>query len=90
MERGDGGLLFDAVFDNETVEIPAIFHQRGLDELMVSVGSSGMGLPFHNHAAAWQRVVSGEKLFLFLCGNFDIMVVHVFPQLCTTHGPCPM
>ena len=25
-----------------------------------------MGLPFHNHAAAWQRVVSGEKLFLFI------------------------
>ena len=32
----------------------------------LSIGASGVGLPWHNHEAAWEAVVHGRKLFLLL------------------------
>ena len=46
--------------------VPPLMHEAGLNDTILSVGAAGAGLPFHNHAAAWQSVVHGQKLFLLL------------------------
>lgn len=70
MSAPESGLLFDSI-SKEAVEaagidIPSVLTDRGLDDIILSVGGKKKGLPFHNHAAAWQTVLSGRKLFLFL------------------------
>eukprot|EP00041_Stephanoeca_diplocostata_P017721 m.363288 g.363288 ORF g.363288 m.363288 type:complete len:607 (-) comp20798_c0_seq9:408-2228(-) len=75
MHADDGGLLFDNLFgkgsggvsdgDNALASVPVQLQGLNLDEMHLSVGASRQGLPFHNHAAAWQTVVAGgAKLFL--------------------------
>jgi hypothetical protein len=34
------------------------------EHLMLSIGATGQGYPFHNHGAAWETVVIGHKLVL--------------------------
>eukprot|EP00039_Didymoeca_costata_P004070 m.71173 g.71173 ORF g.71173 m.71173 type:complete len:572 (+) comp12220_c0_seq1:163-1878(+) len=62
----NSGLLFENVQASKSWKIPPIFKKTGLGQTILSVGSAGQGLPFHNHAYAWQSTVIGAKLFLFL------------------------
>ena len=45
---------------------PPVFRQRSLTQKVLSVGASGVGLAMHNHGEAWESVVVGAKLWLFL------------------------
>jgi hypothetical protein len=64
---GREGLLFDeGLGQAHDWSIPPVFAQAGLNDTVVSVGAAGQGLPFHNHASAWQTVVVGRKAFLLL------------------------
>ena len=72
MMKPDGGLLFDEI-DLASAQVAFDINESqanpfgGLsNDLILSVGGPEKGLPFHNHAAAWQTVISGRKLFLFL------------------------
>eukprot|EP00040_Diaphanoeca_grandis_P030154 m.177793 g.177793 ORF g.177793 m.177793 type:complete len:589 (+) comp31910_c0_seq2:233-1999(+) len=66
MDQRNGGVLFDSMLGKDGYQIPSRFKTNGVDEMLLSIGPSKLGLPFHNHAAAWQTVISGEKLFFFL------------------------
>ena len=72
MLKPHGGLLFDKINQASAQAAFGINHSRaspfwGLStDIILSMGGPEQGLPFHNHAAAWQTVVSGKKLFLFL------------------------
>jgi hypothetical protein len=46
--------------------IPPLFARAGMTDPIVSIGPAGAGLPFHNHASAWQTTVVGRKAFLLL------------------------
>ena len=64
---GREGLLFDSSLGRGKYwETPPLFQAAGLNDTVVSVGAAGQGLPFHNHASAWQTVVIGRKAFLLL------------------------
>lgn len=64
---GREGLLFDrGLGEKRDWAIPPIFARTGLNDTVVSVGAAGQGLPFHNHASAWQTIVVGRKVFLLL------------------------
>ena len=64
---GREGLLFDeSLGQAHDWSIPPVFARAGLNDTVVSVGAAGQGLPFHNHASAWQTVVVGRKAFLLL------------------------
>jgi hypothetical protein len=64
---GREGLLFDkGLGQAHDWSIPPVFARAGLNDTVVSVGAAGQGLPFHNHASAWQTVVVGRKVFLLL------------------------
>ena len=64
---GREGLLFDSgVGQPGEWDVPPLFAAAGLDDSVVSVGPAAQGLPFHNHATAWQTVVLGRKAFLLL------------------------
>lgn len=41
---------------------PAVLHGLNLTAPVLSMGASGVGLPFHNHGPAWLTVVAGKKL----------------------------
>ena len=47
---------------------PKLFARRGwrLDEAILSLAPSKMGLPFHNHGSAWETVVVGRKLVVII------------------------
>lgn len=64
----DAGLLFDSApaQARSSVTLPAAIEALGLDEAIMSVGGTRRGLPFHNHAAAWQQVLLGRKLYFTL------------------------
>lgn len=61
---GDGGLLFDAAPPGLVPRVAGVLGD--LDDSVLSIGPVGGGLPFHNHAAAWQGTIRGSKLFAFL------------------------
>lgn len=64
---GREGLLFDrSLGRGKYWGTPPVFEAAGLNDTVVSVGAAGQGLPFHNHASAWQTVVVGRKAFLLL------------------------
>ena len=64
---GREGLLFDrGLGEAHDWAIPPMFARTGLNDTVVSVGAAGQGLPFHNHASAWQTVIVGRKVFLLL------------------------
>jgi hypothetical protein len=64
---GREGLLFDEGLGHAHDWVtPPLFDRAGLNDTVVSVGAAGQGLPFHNHASAWQTVVIGRKAFLLL------------------------
>ena len=46
--------------------VPELFARRQLASRMLSVGPSGAGLALHNHGEAFEAVVVGRKLVLFL------------------------
>lgn len=56
MHAAEGGLLFDHMATPEGLDIPPIFEEAFLNETVLSIGAAGAGLPFHNHATAWQSV----------------------------------
>ena len=67
MGAPSAGLLFDsAVGEGVDWDVPAELRRHGLNDTILSVGPDGVGLPFHNHASAWQTVVTGRKLFVLL------------------------
>lgn len=39
---------------------------QSMDDLILSVGPSGQGLPLHAHGAAWQALMHGKKLWALL------------------------
>lgn len=45
---------------------PKPFATAGLTSMTTSFGGVGKGLPFHNHASAWQAVVVGAKRYAVL------------------------
>lgn len=57
MHHAEGGLLFDHVPAPDGLEVPQVFREALLNDTVLSVGAAGAGLPFHNHATAWQSVV---------------------------------
>lgn len=64
LNEKDGALLFDAMPESLAPRLEGLF--EGLDDVLLSIGPEGAGLPFHNHAAAWQGPIRGKKLFAFL------------------------
>lgn len=106
MMKPDGGLLFDEISLASAQSAFGINESQanpfgGLsNDLILSVGGPEKGLPFHNHAAAWQTVISGRKLFLFLPplplnqtavkGDWTPRFVHTFPmpRACGTAKSC--
>jgi hypothetical protein len=73
MKHPASGMLFD-----EGVNVglagswanSPFFSALGLDHSTFSVAPSRRGLPFHNHASAWEGIVVGRKLF-FIMPPFD-------------------
>ena len=50
----------------EDWSVPELFARRQLSSRVLSVGPSGAGLALHNHGEAFEAVVVGRKLVLFL------------------------
>ena len=74
LRRGGGqerGLLFDSAVGRDGSAasewaIPAGLGGAGLNDTVLSLGGNRAGLPLHNHAAAWVRIVHGEKLVVLV------------------------